>query len=140
MMGRLQLLMATAVFAAAGLTGTSASADEHEVVSGQTVAMVRVVVRDAEGKTTRSKIRAVPFGESASFDLRSGAHKHRVSLVPTSGDGLSVEFDYTRDGTVLEDDRDVAVRSRRATTLHVDNEARVIVTVIPTRVSISVSQ
>ncbi len=59
------------------------------------VAVVRVTVREANGRVYRAKTRAIRMGEDVSFEVISDLHRHTVRV---SAADAGAELRYSRDG------------------------------------------
>ena len=62
------------------------------------VAVIKVTVREANGRTYRAKTRAIRVGDNASFEVITDLHRHTIDL--SSGQG-SAKLRYSRDGGEL---------------------------------------
>lgn len=62
------------------------------------VAVVKVTVREANGRVYRAKTRAIRMGDDASFEVLSDLHRHTIDI--SSGEG-GAELRYSRDGGEL---------------------------------------
>lgn len=62
------------------------------------VAVVKVTVREANGRVYRAKTRAVRLGDDASFEVITDLHRHTLELSSREG---STKLRYSRDGGEL---------------------------------------
>jgi predicted outer membrane lipoprotein len=62
------------------------------------VAVVKVTVRESNGRVYRAKTRAIRMGDAASFEVITDLHRHTIDL--SSGEG-GAELRYSRDGGEL---------------------------------------
>lgn len=62
------------------------------------VAVVKVTVREANGRVYRAKTRAIRMGDDASFEVLTDLHRHTIDI-SASEDGA--ELRYSRDGGEL---------------------------------------
>jgi hypothetical protein len=142
-MNRVMLALTTAVALTLGAFGASADAHAATPVahaSQQKVAVIKIVVQEQDGTVVRAPIKAVRWGDVASFELTSDAHRHTIELRPARGNGsLAVDVSYTRDGSKVASQRSVAVGAR-SSVIHKDNGAKIMVTVIPTKVTVDTHQ
>lgn len=60
------------------------------------VVVVKVVVREADGKVYRSRTKAVRVGDDAQLEVISDLHRHALRL--DVRDAQDVRFSYARDG------------------------------------------
>lgn len=121
------------------LSSAPASANEAgaESTAQVKVAMVRVQIRVGE-QVFRAPVKAVRWGESATFNVEAGGHRHVVLVRPDAKSGhASVRLSYERDGATVATDTERDVELRRTTPVFADEAASIAVTIIPTRVSIS---
>lgn len=102
--------------------------------SEQRVAVVRVQLREADGSVARAPVRAIPFGDLATFEVRTDAHEHIVQVRPLAGG--RVQVDYTRDGALVASDREVSLGARRSSVVHRDEGAQLSVSVTSTVVHV----
>ncbi len=98
------------------------------------VAVVKVTVREANGRTYRARTRAVRWGDLASFDVVSDLHRHNVEF--RAADDSKVRLSYTKDGGTAA--QRTASTSRRNTQVFNADGATLEVTIIPTVVSVDV--
>ena len=62
------------------------------------VAVVKITVREANGRVYRAKTRAIRMGDAASFDVVSDLHRHTIEV---SAGESGAELRYSRDGGEL---------------------------------------
>lgn len=63
------------------------------------VAVVKVTVREANGRVYRAKTRAIRMGDDASFEVISDLHRHTIDISAADG---GAQLRYSRDGGELE--------------------------------------
>jgi hypothetical protein len=140
MVRTLKIAVVSAFCVIGALSSSPASANGASAetnVAVENVAMVRLQIRVGD-RVFRAPVRAVPWGESATFVIEGAGQRHVVQLRPQAAGGRAhVSMSYERDGTMVASDATREVEPRRATTLFDDDAAAVSVTLIPTRVSIS---
>ena len=120
----------SSVPAQAAETGAAASID------GEKVAVVRLRLR-VDGKVVRAPIRAVPWGEQATFTVDAGGHHHVIVVTPAASENAAmVALSYERDGKKVAASAKSRVQLRRATPVFADDGAAIAVTIIPTRISV----
>jgi hypothetical protein len=101
------------------------------------VAMVRLQIRVGD-KVLRAPVRAVRWGESATFVIEGAGGRHVVRLRPEASSGrASVQLSYERDGASVASETRRDVQPRRTTAVFADDRVSIAVTIIPTRVSIA---
>jgi hypothetical protein len=121
---------------------SSGTALAHETgsetnVAVEQVAMVRLQIRVGD-QVVRAPVRAIPWGESATFVVEAAGRRHVVHLRPQREAGrANVRMSYERDGAKVATDEVRDVQPRRSTAIFADEAASIAVTIIPTRVSIS---
>jgi hypothetical protein len=117
--------------------GVAHGASAETTVAVEEIAMVRVQIRVGD-RVFRAPVRAVPWGESATFVVDGAGHRHVVHLRPEAAGGrASVRLSYERDGATVASDTTREVKPRRTTAVFDDHAASIAVTIIPTRVSIA---
>ncbi len=62
------------------------------------VAVVKITVREANGRVYRAKTRAIRMGDAASFEVVSDLHRHEIKV---SAGESGAEVRYSRDGGEL---------------------------------------
>lgn len=143
-MNRVMLAITTAAILTVGAVGASADARAATPVAHATqqkVAVIKITIQEQDGTVVRAPIKAVPWGDAATFELSSDDHQHIVELRPARGDGsLAVDVTYSRDGSQVSAQRSVAVGARRGSVVAKDTGAKVTVTVIPTKVTVDTHQ
>ncbi|MEM6296456.1 MAG: hypothetical protein AAGA54_34640 [Myxococcota bacterium] len=97
-----------------------------------TVAVVKVSVREANGRVYRAKTRAIRMGDAASFDIVSDLHRHTVEV---SADGDAAEVSYARDGGAVA--QDSGTLTKRVRVFEQDGH-RVSIEIVPTVVTVDV--
>ena len=106
-------------------------------VAQEQIAMIRLQIRVGD-QVFRAPMRAVPWGESATFVVEGAGQRHVVRLRPEAVRGrASVRLSYERDGASVASDTQREVEPRRMTSVFADEAASIAVTIIPTRVSIA---
>jgi hypothetical protein len=101
------------------------------------VAMVRLQIRVGD-HVLRAPIRAVSWGETATFVVEGAGGRHVVRLRPEAESGrASVRLSYERDGATVASDTRRDVELRRTTRVFADEGVSIAVAIIPTRVSIT---
>jgi|GEM_PF-2369379 len=86
------LLSASAFVAAPVQTAQAAESAEFAV------AVVKITVRESNGRVYRAKTRAIRMGDAASFEVVSDLHRHEVEVA--AGES-GAEVRYSRDGGEL---------------------------------------
>jgi hypothetical protein len=86
-------MLGLAAFAATPLQ-TAQAAESAEFA----VAVVKITVRESNGRVYRAKTRAIRMGESGTFDIVSDLHRHTIEV--DSGQS-GAELRYSRDGGEL---------------------------------------
>ena len=77
----------------------SPAATAHAAESAEfAVAVIKVTVREANGRVYRAKTRAIRMGDEASFEVISDLHRHVIDI--KAGDN-GAELRYSRDGGQL---------------------------------------
>jgi hypothetical protein len=116
--------------AAAAETGAAPRIDSEKV------AVVRLRLR-VDGKVVRAPVRAVPWGEQATFTVDAAGHHHVIVVTPDAFEnGAMVALSYERDGKKVTASTNRRVELRHATPVFADDEAAIAVTIIPIRVEI----
>ncbi|MGH1343904.1 MAG: hypothetical protein ACRBN8_20265 [Nannocystales bacterium] len=87
-----------ATLSAATFVGTPAATAHAAESTEFAVAVVKVTVREANGRVYRAKTRAIRMGDAASFEVISDLHKHTIDI-SSAGDGAQLR--YSRDGGEL---------------------------------------
>lgn len=117
--------MSTSAFVA-GPTSTAQAAGSAQF----SVAVVKITVREANGRVYRAKTRAIRMGDEASFYIVSDLHRHTVRV--EAGEA-GAELRYSRDGGELA--RRTAALGRTTERLVADGHT-ITVQIVPTSVSV----
>ena len=117
--------LGTATFAAAPVQ-TAQAAESAEF----SVAVVKITVREANGRVYRAKTRAIRIGDAASFEVVSDLHRHEIKV--SAGDA-GAEVRYSRDGGELA--HRTASLGRTTERLEADGHT-VTVQIVPTSVRV----
>ena len=118
-------------------TALANEAGAEASVAVEHVAMVRLQIRVGD-KVLRAPVRAVRWGDRATFVIEGAGGRHVVRLRPEATSGrASVQLSYERDGASLASDARRDVQPRRTTAVFSDEHVSIAVTIIPTRVSIA---
>jgi len=87
-----------ATLSAATFVGSPAATAQAAESAEFAVAVVKVTVREANGRVYRAKTRAIRMGDDASFEVISDLHRHTIDISAGTG---GAELRYSRDGGEL---------------------------------------
>ncbi|MBV1861464.1 MAG: hypothetical protein KUG77_23795 [Nannocystaceae bacterium] len=87
-----------ATLSAAAFVATPATTAHAAESAEFAVMVVKVTVREANGRVYRAKTRAIRMGDDASFEIISDLHRHTIDI--SGGEG-GAELRYSRDGGQL---------------------------------------
>lgn len=133
-MKHLKLALCSAV--TSGLLLAALAPGDAVAASGSN-ALVRVEVIDHGAGTRTRASRAVGWAETASIDLELSGHAHALAITPhLVGQGVSLDFDHRRDGTVVADDLRLGSAERRVVVD--DADTTVVITVVSVKTSVAV--
>ncbi len=128
----LPIVTLAATMSGIALAPAASNAADTSQAQTYSVAVVKVSVREANGRVYRAKTRAIRMGDAASFDIVSDLHRHTVEV---SAEGGAAEVSYARDGGAITQDR--SSLSRRIRVFEQDGH-RVAIEIVPTVVTVGV--
>lgn len=97
------------------------------------VVVVKVVVREADGKVYRARTQAVRVGDDAQVEVLSDLHRHALKL--DVRDARDVRFSYARDGGKRAD----GAFKAGSKVIHSDGHS-IEVRVVPTKITVGVDR
>lgn len=96
---RITILALAGILGTLGVAPAAVAAEPGPVAVEEKVAVLRVEIRETDGTVVRAPTQAVPWGQTAAFQLSSQAHEHQLDVTILADAGVALR--YTHNGSLL---------------------------------------
>lgn len=129
---RITILALAGILGSLGVAPAAVAAEPAPVAVEEKVAVLRVEVRETDGTVVRAPTRAVPWGQTAQFQLSTQTDEHQLDV--TIGSDASVDLRYVHNGNLLA--TEPAGKRARSQLFRTSDGTEISLSVVTTRVRV----